>query len=96
MINRVASSANIDVEDIKSGRVVGMRNLPSHINTNTILDFFVGYKRIDESVRIHYLDNNQCSGDAIIAFRSSEEARRAVKNLNKRQVSGRKVELFFL
>ena len=96
VINRVASSANIDVEDIKSGRVVGMRNLPSHINTNTILDFFVGYKRIDESVRIHYLDNNQCSGDAIIAFRTSEEARRAVKNLNKRQVSGRKVELFFL
>ena len=96
VINRVATSANIDVEDIKSGRVVGMRNLPSHISTNTILDFFVGYKRIDESVRIHYLDNNHCSGDAIIAFRTNDEARRAVKNLNKKQVSGRKVELFFL
>lgn len=95
VINRVATSANIDVKDIKSGRVVGMRNLPSHINTNMILDFFVGYKRIDESVRIHYLDNNQCSGDAIIAFRTNDEARRAVKNLNKKQVSGRKVELFF-
>jgi len=96
VINRVASSANINVEDIKSGRVVGMRNLPGHVNTDMILDFFVGYNRVDESVRIHYLDNGKCSGDAIIAFRNSQEATRAVQNLNKKSVVGRKVELFFL
>lgn len=96
VINRVASSANINVDDIKNGRVVGMRNLPYSVTPELILNLFDGYHPIGDSVRIHYLDNGRCSGDAIICFRGNREARKAVRDLNKKIVNNRKVELFFL
>ena len=49
-----------------------------------------------DSVRIHYLNNGRCSGDAIITFRGKDDARAAVARLNKRKIAGRTVELFFL
>lgn len=96
VINRVASSANINVNDIKLGRVVGLRNLPYSITPEEILQFFRSYKVIPDSVRIHYLDDGRCSGDAIVCFRGNREARNAVTDLNKGTIGRRKVELFFL
>jgi len=51
---------------------------------------------IPDSVRIHYLDDGRCSGDAIICFRGNRDARNAVTDLNKTSIGRRKVELFFL
>ncbi|XP_057292317.1 uncharacterized protein LOC130614869 [Hydractinia symbiolongicarpus] len=96
VISRVANSANIDVNDIKMGKVVGIRNLPFSVTADEILDFFRGYHAIADSVRIHYLEDGRCSGDAIICFRGNREARNAVSTLNKRSIGRRKVELFFL
>lgn len=96
VINRVATSANIDVSDIKQGRVVGMRNLPYTVTPDEILHFFRNYKVIPDSVRIHYLEDGRCSGDAIICFRGNRDARNAVNDLNKGTIGRRKVELFFL
>jgi len=96
VINRVASSANIDVSDIKQGRVVGLRNLPYTVTTDEILHFFRNYKVLPDSVRIHQLDDGRCSGDAIVSFRGNRDARNAVSELNKGSIGRRKVELFFL
>jgi len=96
VINRVASSANIDVSDIKQGRVVGLRNLPYTVTTDDILHFFRNHKVLPDSVRIHQLDDGRCSGDAIVCFRGNRDARNAVSELNKGSLGRRKVELFFL
>ena len=96
VVNRVASSAKVDVDDINMGRVVGIRNLPFTVTPDEILQFFRGCHAIADSVRIHYLDDGRCSGDAIISFQGKQDARRAVSTLNKRMIGRRKVELFFL
>jgi len=96
VINRVASNANIDVSDIKLGRVVGLRNLPYSVTPDDILHFFRNYKVLPDSVRIHQLDDGRCSGDAIVCFRGNRDARSAVSELNKGTIGRRKVELFFL
>ena len=96
VISRVASSANIDVSDIRQGRVVGVRNLPYTVTPDEILQFFHNYKVMSDSVRIHYLEDGRCSGDAIICFRGNRDARNAVSELNKGIIGRRKVELFFL
>jgi len=96
VISRVASSANVNVNDIKLGRVIGLRNLPYSVSPEEILSFFRNYKVIADSVRIHYLEDGRCSGDAIVCFRGNRDARAAVSDLNKRMIGRRKVELFFL
>merc|ERR1712212_1149668 len=96
VVGRVASSANIDIHDIKAGKVVGIRNLSFKITPEEILSFFRGYNAIPDSVRIHYLEDGRCSGDAIISFRSNRDAKNAVDTLNKRHCGSRKVDLFFL
>jgi len=96
VINRVAVSANINVDDISAGKVVGLRNLPFQVTPDNILDFFRGYETVTDSVRIHYLEDGRCSGDAIISFRTKKEAQKAVTSLNKKQIGKRTVDLFFL
>jgi len=96
VINRVAVSANINVDDISAGRVVGIRNLPFQVTPDNVLDFFHGYETVSDSVRIHYLEDGRCSGDAIISFRTKKEAQKAVTSLNKKQIGKRSVDLFFL
>ena len=96
VISRVANSAKIDVDDINMGRVVGIRNLPYSVTPDEVLDFFHGFHAIPDSVRIHYLEDGRCSGDAIISFQAKKDARKAVSTLNKRMVGRRRVELFFL
>jgi len=96
VVNRVASSANINVNDIRRGCVVGMRNLPYSVTPDEIMKFFDGYRIIPNSIRIHFLDNGKCSGDAIVSFHGNREARNAVSALNRKTIGRRRVELFFL
>jgi len=96
VVTRVATSANIDVGDISMGRVVGIRNLPYSVTPGEILQFFDGFHAVPDSVRIHYLEDGRCSGDAIISFKGNKDATAAVSSLNKRTIARRKVELFFL
>lgn len=95
-INLVAASANINLGDIKDGCVVGIRNLPSTTTPEEILHFFHDFPAIPDSVRIHYLDANRCSGDAMITLVNNEKARGAIRQLSGKQFGSRKIELFLL
>ena len=78
------------------GKVVGIRHLPYSVTPGEIMQFFEGYHVKQDSVRIHYLDNGHCFGDAIVSFRGKDDARAAVARLNKKKIAGRNIELFFL
>ena len=92
----VAASANINLADIKDGCVVGIRNLPVSTTSDDILRLFKGFPAIPDSVRIHYIDQNRCSGDAMITLVSNERAKIAIRQLSGKQMAGRKIELFLL
>ena len=92
----VAASANINLADIKDGCVVGIRNLPVSTTPDDILRLLKGFPAIPDSVRIHYIDANRCSGDAMITLVSNERAKIAIRQLSGKQMAGRKIELFLL
>ncbi|XP_028392216.1 heterogeneous nuclear ribonucleoprotein F-like [Dendronephthya gigantea] len=92
----VAASANINLADIKDGCVVGIRNLPVSTTSDDILRLFRGFPAIPDSVRIHYIDANRCSGDAMITLVSNERAKIAIRELSGKQMGGRKIEMFLL
>ena len=93
-LSQLAQGANINVSDIKAGCVVGIRNLPSTVTADEILDFFYGFRVIPDSVRIHYLAPGRSSGDAIVTFMDGNEARIATEQLNNKPVGRRNVQLF--
>lgn len=95
-LSMVAESANINLADIKDGCVVGIRNLPVATTPDDILELFKGFPAIPDSVRIHYIDANRCSGDAMITLVSNERARSAIRQLSGKLLSGRKIEMFLL
>ena len=92
----VAASANINLADIKDGCVVGIRNLPVSTSPEDILRLFKDFPAIPDSVRIHYIDANRCSGDAMITLVSNERAKNAIRQLSGKQMGGRKIEMFLL
>ena len=92
----VAASANINLADIKDGCVVGIRNLPVSTTSDDILRLFRGFPAIPDSVRIHYIDANRCSGDAMITLVSNDRAKIAIRELSGKQMGGRKIEMFLL
>lgn len=96
VIRRVARNANINMRDIGEAKVVGIRNLPFSVTPEQVITFFRGYGAIPDSVRIHYSEDGKSSGDAIITFRSTRDAERAVSHLNKKTVGKRRVELFIM
>lgn len=96
VIRRVARNANINMRDIGDGKVVGIRNLPFSVTPEEVITFFRGYGAIPDSVRIHYSEDGKSSGDAIITFRTTRDADRAINNLNRKPVGRRKVELFIM
>jgi len=96
MVGRVAQNANVDVSDIQAQRVVGIRNLPVKVSADELLRFFRGYQAVSDSVRIHYLEDGRCSGDAIISFRTKSDAKAAIGGLNKSMIDRQKVDLFLL
>ena len=96
VVERVASSANVDIDAIKSGRVVGIRNLDSTKSENGIFNFFRHFHPVPGSVRIHYLEDGSASGDGIISFENSHDAKQAISSLNKTYFGSKRVNLFFL
>lgn len=95
-LKQLESRANINPEDVTAGCVVGIRNLPSNVTADEILDFFYGFPVFSDSVRIHYLAPGRSSGDAMVTFRSSREATTAIRQLNNRPVGKRNIQLFLL
>eukprot|EP00794_Sanderia_malayensis_P018907 gene18907-20810_t len=96
VIRRVARNANINMRDIGEAKVVGIRNLPFSITPEEVINFFRGYAVIPDSVRIHYSEDGRSSGDAIITFRTTRDAEKAVADLNRKSIGKRKVELFIM
>lgn len=96
LVKRVAQSANLDIKDIQDKRVVGIRHLPEDVTAATLVNFFEGCRIITDSIRIHYLNNGRCSGDAIVSFGARGDARAAIHKLNNQMIGKNKVELFFL
>ena len=95
-LKQLESRANINPEDVTAGCVVGIRNLPSTITADEILDFFYGFPVYSDSVRIHYLAPGRSSGDAMVTFRSSQEAMAAIEQLNHKPVGKRNIQLFLV
>lgn len=95
-IKQLAAGANISVNDISAGCVIGIRNLPSTVSAEEILDFFYGFPIIPDSIRIHYLAPGRSSGDAMVTLPTSGEAYSAIKQLNNKPVGKRKAQLFLV
>ena len=95
-VTQLAAGANISVNDINAGCVIGIRNLPSTVSAEEILDFFYGFPIIPDSIRIHYLAPGRSSGDAMVTLPTSGEAYSAIKQLNNKPVGKRKVQLFLV
>ncbi|KAL9976079.1 hypothetical protein ACROYT_G013326 [Oculina patagonica] len=95
-LNQLAAGANISVGDINAGCVIGIRNLPSTVSAEEILDFFYGFPIIPDSIRIHYLAPGRSSGDAMVTLPTSGEAYSAIEQLNNKPVGKRKVQLFLV
>ena len=95
-LNQLAAGANISVNDINAGCVIGIRNLPSTVSAEEILDFFYGFPIIPDSIRIHYLAPGRSSGDAMVTLPTSGEAYSAIEQLNNKPVGKRKVQLFLV
>jgi len=95
-LNKLATTANIDPGDVAAGCVVGIRNLPSSITADEILNFFYGYAVYRDSVRIHYLAPGRSSGDAMVTLRNSQEAAAAIQGLNHKHVGKRSIQLFLV
>lgn len=95
-VKQLAAGANISVNDISAGCVIGIRNLPSTVSAEEILDFFYGFPIIPDSIRIHYLAPGRSSGDAMVTLPTNGEARSAIEQLNNKPVGKRKVQLFLV
>lgn len=95
-IKQLAAGANISVNDISARCVIGIRNLPSTVSAEEILDFFYGFPIIPDSIRIHYLAPGRSSGDAMVTLPTSGEAYSAIKQLNNKPVGKRKAQLFLV
>lgn len=95
-VKQLAAGANISVNDISAGCVIGIRNLPSTVSAEEILDFFYGFPIIPDSIRIHYLAPGRSSGDAMVTLPTNGEARTAIEQLDNKPVGKRKVQLFMV
>lgn len=95
-LSQLASTAKINPDDVAAGCVVGIRNLPSSVTANEIIDLFYGYHVFRDSVRIHYLAPGRSSGDAMVTLRNSKEAMAAIQELNHKHVGKRSVQLFLV
>lgn len=95
-IKQLAAGANISMNDISAGCVIGIRNLPSTVSAEEILDFFYGFPIIPDSIRIHYLAPGRSSGDAMVTLPTGGEALSAIEQLNNKPVGKRKVQLFLV
>lgn len=72
---------------------VKMRGLPYRASPAAILDFFTGYHYLPDSLQMGLDASGKPSGEAWLSFISSDEAKRAVNDLNRRYLGTRYIEL---
>ena len=90
----VAASANINLGDIKDGVSLAFVICPFQQRQMISLVWFQGFPAIPDSVRIHYIDTNRCSGDAMITLVSNERAKVAIRQLSGKQCLAGKLKCF--
>ena len=77
----------------RAGCVVGIQNLHFNATLEDILHFFRGFAPIASSVKMRYNQEGRPMGDAMLAFNVREDANRAVREMDGRQLMGRSVRL---
>lgn len=76
-----------------AGSTVKIRGLPYRSTPTEILAFFQGYQFLPETLQIGLDGLGRPSGEAWITFLSSDEALRAVRDLNRHYLGNRYLEL---
>ncbi|XP_078249715.1 RNA-binding protein 12B-A-like [Pogona vitticeps] len=83
--------------DFRSGSdrvtLIKLRNMPSEVSRDEVLDFFYGYKIIPESLFMQQNEYGMFSGDALVALINYDEAVAAVNELNDRPIGECKIRL---
>lgn len=77
-------------------KIIRMEGLPYDATLHDIVDFFRGFNVNLEHVRIQCRDDGSPSGKAFVTMPSEKFAQAAVRDLNKKYVRGRYVELFLV
>ena len=75
------------------GCVVALSNVPHKAVIADILDFFRGYNINEKCVIRRFGPNGESTGDARVAFRTTEEAQMAVQALQNEFMLNRRVAL---
>ncbi|XP_010550499.1 PREDICTED: heterogeneous nuclear ribonucleoprotein H isoform X2 [Tarenaya hassleriana] len=73
--------------------VLKMRGLPYSVKKSQIVEFFSGYKVIEERVHIVCRPDGKATGEAYVEFETAEEAKKAMAK-DKMSIGTRYVELF--
>lgn len=73
--------------------IVKLQNMPFTVTVDEIMDFFYGYQVVPGSVCLQFSEKGLPTGEAMVAFHSSEEATAAVMDLNDRPIGARKVKI---
>jgi RNA recognition motif-containing protein len=77
-------------------KIVRLEGLPYDATLHDIVDFFRGFNVNLEHVRIQCRDDGSPSGKAFVTLPNEKFAQSAVRDLNKKYVRGRFVELFLV
>ena len=70
-----------------------MSNLPFNVQLEDIMEFFRGFRAIQDSVRLRYSKEGKPMGDAMVTFTNPHEAQRAQRELNRKILLGRPIFL---
>lgn len=73
---------------------VKMGNLSFHVTQEDILEFFIKFLPIPDSVRLMYNPSGRLTGEGYIAFPNREAADRAILELDKKTLLQRPIKLF--
>ena len=74
-------------------KTIKMSNLSFKVTREDILEFFVGFDPLPDSIRLMYNNNGKPTGDGIISFPNFEVAKAAVEQLNSKLCLARKIRL---
>ncbi|KAL6226914.1 PREDICTED: heterogeneous nuclear ribonucleoprotein H3 isoform X1 [Fragaria vesca subsp. vesca] len=82
-----------DKEKMEYTEILKLRGLPFSVKRSQIVDFFKGFKVIEDRVHIACRPDGKATGEAYVEFVSAEEAKRAMSK-DKMMIGSRYVELF--
>ena len=88
----VGSRPNVDRSKQGSQALLSMQNLHFDTQLEDILEFFVGFHPIVDSIKLQYKDM-QPTGDGLVAFRTTQEAEAALRSKNRHMLLGKPVTL---